>query len=234
MKKLIITFLLSQITLVIYAQRIDYNTIILPKSAEGISFPERLVQLAWQNNPANRIVEYQTEVSKREVTLARWDWLNNIGFQGNLNEFVLDNSSTNDLQAQFFPKYNIFATISLGTFVKTPTEIKKRKYAEYVSQEEVKQQKLAIRAEVLRRYYNYQTNKELFNIEVQALEDSRSTYDLFEQKFQNGEATLAEYNTALGYYNGQRSKKIMAQGNLNQAKATLEEIIGVKIEDVQE
>ena len=41
--------------LAVFAQRVDYNKIILPVGATDISFEERLVQLAWQNNPASHI-----------------------------------------------------------------------------------------------------------------------------------------------------------------------------------
>ncbi|MDX1627153.1 MAG: TolC family protein [Fulvivirga sp.] len=228
---ILLIFLLS--TLEALAQRTDYNAVIIPLTAKNVEFQEKLVQLAWQNHPSNKIALKKVESAKYDVIEARWSFLDNIGIQGNINEFVL-RGDVNDNQALFFPRYNISATLKLGMFIKTPVQTKKMKTEYAIMEEEVKQQKLAVRAEVLRRYYEYNTNRELLNIEVQALEDARNTYRLMEQKFQSGEATLDEYNTALNNFNGQRSKKIKAEGNLLQSKVTLEEIIGVRLEDVEQ
>ncbi len=43
--------------LILQGQSVDYNKIILPAGAANVSFEERLVQIAWMNNPLSEIVD---------------------------------------------------------------------------------------------------------------------------------------------------------------------------------
>src|SRR5690606_22628995 len=105
---------------VIHAQTVDYNRIILPENITTVSFDEKLVQLAWRNNPSNRIVEENIRIAQKEKAIASWSWLDNIYAVGNLNEFTLE--GTNLERQIFYPRYNFGVRLSLGTFVKTPLE----------------------------------------------------------------------------------------------------------------
>jgi len=232
MKK-VIPFLFVLICFGGKAQEIDYNTIILPQGATDVSFAEKLVRLAWQNNPANRILESQQRITDIEIDQARWSWLDNFRVTGNINEFVL-NPDTDILgRSAFFPKYNISGMVSLGYFVNIPLEVKKKKEEFNLSGLTIDQQKLQIRAEVLRRYEQYLMAREILKVESEAQEDLFATLSLVEQNFRNGTATIEEYNGVLEKYNNQRIRKITAQGNFNQSKISVEELIGVRLEDVK-
>ena len=217
----------------LWAQRVDYNTIILPSSASDISFEEKLVRLAWQNNPENKILNHQVNISRLEVTRDKWSWLDKFGVSGNLNEFVLNQDPEFDDRANFFPRYNIFGNLSVGTFVTIPTNVKIRKQELLIAESNINRQKLTIRAEVLRRYQFYLMNKELLKIQTEATEDAFTAFSLVEQNFKNGESTLEEYSTALNVYNDQMGRKITSESNFAIAKINIEELIGVKLEEVQ-
>ncbi|GAA0894030.1 hypothetical protein GCM10009122_37100 [Fulvivirga kasyanovii] len=232
MKKLII-LLIVLLPQLVKAQNVDYNAIILPNSVSDISFEEKLVRLAWQNNPANQILDYQTNISNIEVKQARWSWLDDWRVQGNLNEFTINESADVGDRAQFFPKYNVTGMIRLSYFVDIPLEVKKKKQEVLIAKSNINQQKLAIRAEVLTRYQTYLMNRELLKIQTEIVEDLYASLSLAEQQFKNGEITLNAYNIQQDRYNNQRVKQINAQGDFNIAKIAVEEIIGMKLEDVQ-
>ena len=232
MKKLII-LLIVLLPQLVKAQNVDYNAIILPNSVSDISFEEKLVRLAWQNNPANQILDYQTNISNIEVKQARWSWLDDWRVQGNLNEFTINESADVGDRAQFFPKYNVTGMIRLSYFVDIPLEVKKKKQEVLIAKSNINQQKLAIRAEVLTRYQTYLMNRELLKIQTEIVEDLYASLSLAEQQFKNGEITLNAYNIQQDRYNNQRVKLINAQGDFNIAKIAVEEIIGMKLEDVQ-
>ena len=216
-----------------YGQEVDYNTIILPSGATDISFAEKLVRLAWQNNPANRIIESQQRISDIEIDQARWSWLDNFRITGNINEFVLNPENDILNRSAFFPKYNISAVVTLGYFVNIPLEVKKKKEEFTLAGYSIDQQKIQIRAEVLRRYEQYLMAREILKVESEAQEDLFASMSLVEQNFRNGNATIEEYNGVLEKYNNQRIRKITAQGNFNQTKISVEEMIGVRLEDVK-
>ncbi len=100
MKRTFITFIVFAIIISrAFAQQVDYNKIILPDEAANISFEEKLVQLAWKNNPASAIVQGEAKVAQYEAKAAGGKWLGLFGAQGNLNEFTIKRftgSSDND------------------------------------------------------------------------------------------------------------------------------------------
>ena len=232
MKKIIILLIVT-LPLVSQAQNVDYNSIILPYSVTDISFEEKLVRLAWQNNPANHILDHQRNMADIEVKQARWRWLDDWRIQGNVNEFTLNENADVGDRAQFYPKYNVTGQIRLSYFVDIPLEVKKKKQEVMISRENINLQKLAIRAEVLTRYQTYLMNRELLKIQTEIVEDLYASLSLAEQKFKNGEITLTAYNLEQDRYNNQRVKQINTQGDFNIAKISVEELIGMRLEDVQ-
>src|SRR5688500_12122389 len=95
MKKLILLFII--ISPLAWGQQIDYNKIILPKNAQNIDLGERLVQIAWDNNPENKAIIQEKEVAKQNVRIARWAFLDNIYGVYNINEFTYS-ENTNSSQ----------------------------------------------------------------------------------------------------------------------------------------
>lgn len=217
----------------IYAQNVDYNAVILPDNVTDISFAEKLVRLAWRNNPANDILGYEREISNIEIKQARWQWLDDFRVQGNLNEFVLNEEADVAGRSAFFPKYNVTGQIRLSYFVGLPLEVKKQKQEAMIAKSNQDLQKLAIRAEVLTRYETYLMKRELLKIQTEILEDIYASLSISEQKFKNGEITLDTYNKELDRYNVQKVRQVTAQGEFNISKVAVEEMIGVKMEDVQ-
>src|SRR5436190_18721624 len=92
---------------------VDYNTIILPTNASNLSFEEKLVQLAWRNDPNNSQVIKQSSVARYTLKQAQWTWLDYITVRGNLNEFTLNPSRDVNDRANFYPRYNFGIAITL-------------------------------------------------------------------------------------------------------------------------
>ncbi|MEQ8475982.1 TolC family protein [Fulvivirga sp.] len=230
--KLLAGPLLAFVAFVSIGQSIDYNSIILPESVNDASFEERLVRLAWKNNPSTKMLNHQVETAQIEVKQARWSFLNDFRVQGNINEFVLDESTDLAGRAAFFPKYNITGQVSLGFFVDAPLEVKKKKQQVAIAESTINQQKLALRAEVLTRYEKYLMNRESLLVQTEIVEDLFASLSLAEQQFQNGSIKLEEYNRIQDRYNAQKLRQINSQGDFNISKIELEELIGVKLENV--
>ena len=214
----------------VFCQQVDYNTIILPKTASDIEFHEKLVQLAWQNDPRTRV--FQSEISKadNETKLAKFSFLDDVRITGNLNEFNIAPDQTT--QQLFFPRYNISASISLGSIFTDPLRTKLKQQDRLIIDQNINKQKLAVRAEVLKKYQIYLSNREIADIRAQMLEDAFSDFQLKEQNFAVGESTLVEYNAALDKYNVAKITKIQADKEVEIAKLDVEQMIGLKLEDV--
>ncbi len=219
------------ITLTSHAQQVDYKKVVLPGNVSTTDFGERLVQIAWQNYPENRIFENEVETSNLALKKARWSWLNQIGLTGNLNEITLDQ----DLVAEnnlFFPRYNFGVSIPLGIFISAPADTKIARQDVAKNELELKKQKLVIREEVLKAYQDYLMFQNIYKIRNDLIEEEYSNFLTVEKNFQAGEASLDEYKEATKDYNVELENKITAQNRLEKAKLTLEKWIGIRLEDV--
>lgn len=213
------------------AQRVDYREIILPSRADSISFEEKLVQLAWQNYPENKIAETQAFVAKKELHLERWSFLDNARFNYNVNEGNLNPQLVNN--NFFYPRYNIGFTVFLSDFTRIPFKTKIAKKKMEIAEEEIKQQKLKIRAEVLKRYNTYLLKVELYKLFTRIAESVNANYLLVSKKFEDGEVTLEEFNESESHYTTSIQNKLTAETEMKIAKIELEELIGMKLEEVE-
>lgn len=216
------------------AQKIDYNTIILPKTATDVEFAERLVQLAWQNSPNTEILRHELNESLFEVKEANRNWLDNVRLTGNLNEYnIKDLGGEASTQQLFFPKYNISASFSLGTFFGDPIRSKIQKEGVQISMENINAQKLALRAEVLSKYETYLSYEKIFKLKSNLMTGLITQYNLTKKKFENDEVSYVEYSLLEERYNQEQISLIQAQRDFNISRIEVEELIGVKLSDVQ-
>ncbi len=79
MKTLIAWFALILTTSAALAQSVDYNKIILPDGAVVLDLEEKLVQLAWKNNPKTRIAAEAVTEAREQTRAIRHNWSNTIG-----------------------------------------------------------------------------------------------------------------------------------------------------------
>lgn len=229
--KLVILLLLISAPLL--GQNVDYNKIILPESSQSSSLEERLVQLAWRNYPGNEALRREVNIAAYDVKQSNASWLENIRVTGNLNEFTIDKTNDPLGRAAFYPKYNISATISLGTFFTTPYTIKKSKEALVISQANVNAQKLTVRNTVLKLYNEYLMRERVYKLQSQALLDNETSHKLTEQRFRRGEITFEAYSMSLTAYNEIMIAQLQAERDYKNAKLDLEQWIGMRLEDVR-
>ena len=230
MKMLILLLVISTPLL---AQNVDYNKIILPEGSQGSEFEERLVQLAWRNHPSNEAVRREVNVASYDVKLSNASWLENIRITGNMNEFTINKAADPFGRAAFFPKYNIGASISLGTFLTTPYTIKTSKEILVISQANVNTQKLAVRNTVLKLYNEFQMRERIYKLHSQALLDNETSHKLSEQRFRRGEITFETYSLSLSSYNDVMVAQLQSERDYKNAKLDLEQWIGMRLEDVR-
>jgi len=216
------------------AQVVDYNKIILPDNAQNVSFEERLVQLAWKNNPTSKIAQHQLSVAREEGRLVGTEWTNAFAAAGNLNEFNIKSfTSENNLANQFFPRYTITLRLPLSLLVETP---KKRNIANSktaMAQEGINLQKLEIRNTVLSLYSEFKKMELIWIIRKQTMEDEESAYTTLEQRIKDGDANIEEFLKAQRARNDLKIALAISETDYVKAKLNLEQVIGVKLEDVK-
>jgi len=207
-------------------QSFDIDQVVIPEGQPPRNFEDCIVQLAWMNSPGNTIMKHRSNIAAKELEKTKREWLEDIMLTVNLNEshFGSSDSIRNNL---FFPRYNLGATFNLG-------KILNRKHAIGISEEEqiiagleANQQKLEVRAEVLRRYEHYLLMEELEKIKTKAEQEAEEMYLLATEKFKTDKIDFQDYNTATERYHNSRAERLKSVSEVKQAIFGLEELIGV-------
>jgi outer membrane protein TolC len=235
MKKIIFLLLTASAA---FGQSVDYNKIILPESVHTTEFAEKLVQLAWKNHPANDVLRREVTVSAFEVKKSSVQWLDIIHVQGNVNEFVLNPNAdfvTNNgfPRSSFYPKYNVRGNISLGMFFTIPYQTKQDRERLAIAQSNVNVRKLEVRNLVMKSYNEYVLREKVYKITSQLILDNETSHKLIEQKFKSGEATFDVYSASLTNFSQMTINQLSAERDYKNAKLDLEQLIGMKLEDVR-
>ncbi|MBT1702591.1 TolC family protein [Chryseosolibacter indicus] len=230
MKKIIFFLLIST---TVFAQNVDYNKIILPSGVQTDDFAEKLVQIAWRNHPTNEIFRREVNIADIEVNKSKVQWLDLVRFSSNLNEFVLNPGADQLSRSAFYPKYNVNGSISIATFFTIPYNTKQSKERLMITQAQVNAQKLQVRNSVMRAYNNYVLREKIFRIQSQLALDNETSHKLLEQKFKNGEITFETYSASLGAFSQMTLNQLTAERDYKDAKLDLEQLIGMKLEDVR-
>lgn len=212
-----------------WSQDVHYNQVIPGDTTKSKNILERLVFLAWQNNPDNQQKYNNAEGFKYAAKKTSWEWLNQIALSGNLNEFTL---SGNSQFASYYPRYNIGVTIPLGIFFTTPYQIKQAKAIYHESLDRINSQKMDIRAHVTEAWETYRMYHREMTIQQQINENAYSDFLASEKKFKDGKISLTVYNSSLVRYSDILILKIVLEKNLAVSKSDLERLIGVRLERV--
>ena len=224
---LICTFIL--VSTLAKAQDVQYSQVIPSDTTKNKNIIERLVFLAWQNNPDNHQRYNNAEAFKYAQKKQSWEWLNQVAVQGNLNEYTINGSNTSGL---YFPRYNIGVTIPLGIFFTSPYATKQAKAAYHESLDRINSQKMEIRNKVTDAWEIYRMYHRTMTIQQQINENAYADFLSNEKKFKSGKTTLAMYNTSLIRYSDILLQKIVLDKNLAVSKSDLERLIGVRLERV--
>jgi len=129
-----------------------------------------------------------------------------------------------------FPRYNLGVTVNLGRWMTLKKEINQSREKLKIEEAELDQQKLELRAEVIRRYQAYLQAIEIYKIRVQSEEDMLQTYQLVQNRFKEGTADFEDFNRASSAYQGSRESTLGSQGEITQARIDVEELIGIPLE----
>ncbi len=242
-------------------QTVDFDSLIMPISQPSPEFQEYLVQLAWENNPSNRVLEHNIRIAEEEVTISKWEIANDMGVTFNINENNIKSRDTsipdatpealmaaNDItQEQLttldasrgivdlggvnnFPIWNVGLIFNLGRWINRDNEMEIAKQKLQIEEVTLDQQKLELRAEVIRRYQAYLHTVEVYKIRVQTEEDIAQTFQLVSNRFKEGTVDFEEFSRASNANQNAKEATLNSKGDIVATKIDLEEIIGIPLE----
>ncbi len=226
MKKWLFLFIVILTLRAAKAQSVDYETII-PTDTALTTLEDRLLRTAWENYPENDAAMNREFAAKKNVTLTRWAWTNNLRVFYNVNDRTLEDVQVGQ------PQYGLGIGLNLGDFITLPVRTNIAKANHRVAKNAVDEQKLYIRREVLTRYYNYQSALAILKVIDEENEEVYTNYLVISEKFKQGEATLDNYTMAEKNYHEIRIRKITQENEVKLARLNLEEMIGIPLETLE-
>jgi len=214
-----------------WAQQTDYDAIIQPVDAKARDIGEYMVQLAWLNSPEGRIAESEQLNARSELKNTRKEWMRDVNASFNFNESNIKGADT--LGNVFFPRYNLGLTLNLYNILsqKEKNNIGRRRMS--IADERIHLRKREIRADALTAWANFRLAREIFKERSTVELDLNNNFILIQQLYKSDEATGAKYTTTSATYYQAREARIRAQTEAEIAKFKLEEIIGLRWEQVQ-
>ncbi|MEC5144373.1 TolC family protein [Chitinophaga sp. 212800010-3] len=236
MKKVILILLVAFTGAIMHANaqvsKADTSIILrLPTDPPTVArLKERLVELA-VTNPTMRVLDAKKKVAEYDVNRAKAAWGDMFIASGNLNEFTIKGTNSNNT---LYPRYNFGVNVPLGHLVSIPNEVKAAKANIKVVDEQKNAEALNLKSAVLRAYEDYAANKQLYELQLPLLEDAYNHYKQVEQKFSSGDHSLdvEGLNNAYRIYNAEMVRKVTLERDVKQSKLVLESIIGTTMEEV--
>lgn len=215
------------------AQTVDFNTIVVPTEVRARDFEEYLVQLAWQNHPANRILEYNKNIAEQKLTATKNEFLEQSGITFNLNQANLKGLFPGlpipepDIPT-FYPIWNMTASLNLGLLTTRKNDIAIAKENIKISEAEINEQKLKVRLDMLTLYRDYQVSLEIYKSRVNAYESAATMRDYIRAQFEKNSVEFDDYTRAEEAYFNAEEGKILAEKEITDKKLMIEAMTGVK------
>lgn len=189
----------------------------------------KLIELALAHNPEIAVSDVNTEVSKAELKYAKKSWMNAISANGNVNEFVVNNSAA----ASFFPKYNFGIAVPFDIFSRVKKDKAIAKGNIEINKFNKQTKIIMVREEVQLRFEAYKEMKEVMMLQQESLEYDLTANEAAKKSYADGEITLEEMNKAYQVVLQEKSKLVSKRRNYRAAKISLEEYIGYEIIDTE-
>lgn len=213
------------------AQQTNYETVVQPMEIKARDFSEYLVQLAWQNHPGSAMAINEVENARDEARNARKEWMRDVQATFNLNEANL--RSPDSSGSVFFPRYNFGLNLNLYNILSQKSKSRIGRRDIEIAEQRVNEKKLEIRAETLGRFAKFRLAKAILKTRTLFEQETYNNFILIQQLYKTDEKTYEDYSAASSAYYEAQEARLHAETDVLLAKLALEEIIGLKWEQVQ-
>jgi len=196
-----------------------------------VSYPflEKLIAAAKANYPRMKVYDHRIKIADMAINKAKTDWFN-------IATFTYLYSPTNTatlINPTYTSGYQIGLSTSIGNILQKPGLVRVAKHEYQIAKLTQDEYNLTIEAMVKQRYFAYVQAMTILNWRIKDISSAEFTVSDIKHRFEKGEQTFDSYNKAQEFYSNMVQAKIQAEGALLIAKASLEELIGVKLEEIK-
>ena len=204
---------------------------ILPNISD--SFIEKLVTSAKTHYPKAKTFEDRVSIARLNVQKAKLDWFNILTFNYIYAPTTSTSSVTTSTGLSYANGYQFGVGTSIGNILQKPTLVRIAREEYDIAEMNQEEYFLNITAIVKQRYYVYVQQMTSLNWKTKNMESADRIAKENKYKFEKGEITFDTYNAAYLNYSSSVQTKMEAETAYLIAKSNLEEIIGVKLEEIK-
>jgi outer membrane protein TolC len=189
---------------------------------------DTLIYLAKHNYPRMKYSDEQVAIARTNLQQAQNSWFDVF----NLGYTKASNIGATSQNVLLFNGYQAGVNVNLGSLFSKPSLIREAKQEIKSAQYQKDELTVTIEAMVKERYYTYIKELTVLKLRMKTVQDAESVMFLMRTKFEKGEERFDSYNSIISSYTSQVQEKIDTETNMLKAKASLEELIGVKLETI--
>lgn len=197
----------------------------------SIDYPylEKLITTAKNNYPQVKLRQSQVNIAQSTYTQSKVLWLDAF----TASYIYSPQNSLNVITPTIFNGYQLSISVNIGTLLSKPFTIRNAKESYKIAQYQQSEYLLSIEAQVKRLYFSYLSAQAELRLRSGAVIDGETAVKQLKYSFQKGEVTFQVYNESLTSLYQQGGFKVQAELATLNAKTNLEEILGVKLEEVK-
>lgn len=192
---------------------------------------DRLIELAKTNYPKRKINQVNEKMAASAVTQAT------LGYLDMFNAHYIyrpDNRpSVDELNPYVFNGFQFSVRLNISDLVAKPLNVRRAKQQRQIARLQSEDFDLMLENDVKAKYYSYiQSSNELKN-RTSAAQDAKSLFARLQGQFELGEVDLDTYSNARTNVANANSTLIQTEVTYLLAKDALEELIGVKLDELK-
>ena len=205
----------------------DVQEVPLPSMlAAPLNSTDNIVNTAYENQPQVKAAETRILSAQKQIEIAKTLFLPSVSASAGFGSFyfnrlsgVFDGQGNRVSQDDFMKQYkdnfgqNLGLSLNIPIFNKgnTKLQVEQAKISENIAKNTLEQQKLSVRQDVQKAYFDANANYENFMAAVEAEKSTKLALDFAEKSYEAGRSTIYDLNNA-------RNNYVNAQSTVSQAK----------------
>ena len=205
----------------------DVQEVPLPSMlAAPLNSTDNIVNTAYENQPQVKAAETRILSAQKQIEIAKTLFLPSVSASAGFGSFyfnrlsgVFDGQGNRLSQDDFMKQYkdnfgqNLGLSLNIPIFNKgnTKLQVEQAKISENIAKNTLEQQKLSVRQDVQKAYFDANANYENFMAAVEAEKSTKLALDFAEKSYEAGRSTIYDLNNA-------RNNYVNAQSTVSQAK----------------
>ncbi|MDB5011839.1 MAG: TolC family protein [Daejeonella sp.] len=189
---------------------------------------EKLINIAKDYYPTMKTLQNQKKIAEINLKKAQYSWFDALSFS-----YLYQPKTTFDIsKPTFFNGYQVGFNFSVGALIQKPLLVKQAKQENYIADNNVLENDIAITNEVKQKYFGYIQALTVLRMQSKSIQDAESIFKSIQYKFEKGEENFQNYSQASLNLSTLKQGKINFEAAFLVAKSNLEALLGEKIENI--